>query len=91
MYIVLRQIKQLAFSLGQPEGDNNQPASQSTAVGASHTAAHQPQFRVEDINVTSLAGLSPHIQISPQVMLHLSHTQPHMHTVHGLHMHVKLL
>ncbi|XP_064398380.1 CCR4-NOT transcription complex subunit 1-like [Halichondria panicea] len=66
------KLKNIIPQLGiksKPESDNNQPPSQSTVVGASQTTTHQPQFRVEDINVTSLAGLSPHIQISPQIGL----------------------
>ena len=37
----------------------------------------QPLFHPDDINVQSLAGLTPHLQINPQVKLHV-------HTVYNV-------
>ncbi len=66
MYIINPSIF-LICTVGPSVGDNNQTGGQSNVVGTSQSSTHQPQFKVEDVNVTSLAGLAPHIQISPQV------------------------
>ena len=59
----------LLLMLAQSASEGGQSAGGQSASGSSsQPTPHQPQFRPDDINVQSLAGLAPHIHVSPQVI-----------------------
>ncbi len=55
------------FAVADPSPVDSQPVGGSTGSTGSIPAT-QSQFHVDDINTTSLTGLSTHLQINPQVV-----------------------
>ena len=70
MYMYMYTIDQPSPDEGGGGGAHGGPIGGGGGPG-SQPAPPQPLFHPDDINVQSLAGLTPHLQINPQVHLHV--------------------
>lgn len=78
------KLKHIPHQLSSPEKDKQPAASSSstpTPTGSSQqgqppVAPPPPQYSYQEINVASLAGLAPHIQVNTQIPLFQQH--PHL-------------
>ncbi|KAJ7383193.1 CCR4-NOT transcription complex subunit 1 [Desmophyllum pertusum] len=77
------KLKHIPHQLSSPEKDKPAVSSSSTPTSTGSTQQGQPpvappppQYSYQEINVASLAGLAPHIQVNAQIPLFQQH--PHL-------------